>query len=99
MSNQGKFKSQRGTKDTVSCKKEVPWPHNYILSGTNKNCTSYDNLLMSQWVSGFSNIIRKETNIETKNSMLEYLSDLMDYSYEFGWPSAKGAHASLQNGG
>ena len=96
MSNQGKFKSQRGdTKDTVWCEKEVPWPHNYIIAGTNKNRTSYDSLSMSQWVSGFSTIIHEETNIETKNSMLEYLSDLMDDSHDFGLPSAKGAQAVL----
>ena len=48
---------------------------------------------MSQWVSGFSAIIHEESNIETKNQMLEYLSDLMDDSHDFGWQSAKAAHA------
>ena len=93
---QGKFKSQRGgSSETVYCKKEVPWPHNFILSGSSKSRISYDNLSMSQWVSGFGAIIREESNVETKNQMLEYLSDLMDDSHDFGWQSAKAAHAVL----
>ena len=31
MNEQGKFKSQRGGDETVYVKKEVPWPHNYVL--------------------------------------------------------------------
>ena len=93
---QGKFKSQRGgSNDTVWCKREVPWPHNFILSGSSKSRTSYDSLSMSQWVSGFSSIIREESDLDTKNQMLEYLSDLMEDSHDFGWQSAKAAHAVL----
>ena len=93
---QGKFKSQRGgSSDTVWCKREVPWPQNFILSGSSKSRTSYDNLSMSQWVSGFSAIIREESDPETKNQMLEYLSDIMEDSHDFGWQSAKAAHAVL----
>ena len=33
MNEQGKFKSQRGGNETVYVKKEVPWPHNYVLGG------------------------------------------------------------------
>ena len=33
LNEQGKFKSQRGGSDTVYCKNDVPWPHNYILTG------------------------------------------------------------------
>ena len=50
---------------------------------------------MSQWVSGFSAIIREESDLETKNQMLEYLSDLMEDSHNFGWQSAEAAHAAL----
>ena len=93
---QGKFKSQRGgSSETVYCKREIPWPHNFILSGSSRSRISYDSLSMSQWVSGFSAIIREQSNVETKNQMLEYLSDLMDDSHDFGWQSAKAAHAVL----
>ena len=93
---QGKFRSQHsGSNETVWCKWEVPWPQNFILSGSSKTRVSYDNLSMSQWVSGFSNIIREESDLVTKNCMLEYLADLMDDSHDFGWQSVKGAHAVL----
>ena len=50
---------------------------------------------MSQWVSGFSHIIREESNPETKNLILDYLADLMEDSHDFGWNAAKGCHAVL----
>ena len=92
---QGKFKSQRGGSDTVYCKIEVPWPHNYILTGSTKSMASYDNLSMSQWVAGFSQIIREQTDPTVKNQMLDYMSDLMEDSHDFGWQVAKGCHAVL----
>ena len=62
LNEQGKFKSQRGGKDTVWVKKEVPWPQNFILGGSNKNRVTYDALSMSQWVSGFAQIVREESD-------------------------------------
>ena len=47
LNEQGKFKSQRGGKDTVWVQKEVPWPQNFILGGSNKNRVTYDALSMS----------------------------------------------------
>ena len=95
LNEQGKFKSQRGGSDTVYCKIEVPWPHNYILTGSTKSRASYDNLSMSQWVAGFSQIIREQTDPTVKNQMLDYMSDLMEDSHDFGWQAAKGCHAVL----
>ena len=90
---QGKFKSQRGGSDTYWCRREIPWPQNHILSGTNKSRVSYDNLSMAQWIAGFCTIIKEESNVQTKNNMLSYVTDLMEDCHDFGWQSAKGAHA------
>ena len=60
INEQGKFRSQRGGVENVWVKREVPWPQNYILGGSNKTRISYDSLSMSHWVSGFSQIIREE---------------------------------------
>ena len=88
----GKFRSQRGgggggggrgAKDNYWCKKEVPWPQNYILTSTSKSRATYDSLTMSQWVSGFSTIIREESDLDTKKFMLEYLTDIMEDSQDF----------------
>ena len=44
----GKLKSQRGGSDTVWVKKQVPWPQNFVLGGSNKSRMSYDNLTWCQ---------------------------------------------------
>ena len=84
LNEQGKFKSQRGGKDTVWVKKEVPWPQNFILGGSNKTRVTYDALSMSQWVSGFAQIVREEPNENVRNHMLDYLAELMEDSHDFG---------------
>ena len=76
----GKFKSQRGGSETIWVKNEIAWPHNLVLSGSSKTRVTYDSLSLSQWVSGFATIIKDETDLETKNKMLEYLADIMDDS-------------------
>ena len=87
--------SPRGGERNRICKKEVPWPHNYVLGGSKKSRVSYDALTLSQWIGGFSQIIREETCTDTRNHMLEYLTDLMEDSHDFGWQAAKGSHAVL----
>ena len=76
-------------------KKEVPWPQNYILGGTTKSRVNYDSLSISQWVSGFATIIKDEKNAQVKQNMLEYLSEIMEDSHDFGWGAANGAHPVL----
>ena len=56
---------------------------------------SYDALTLSQWIAGFSQIIREDTCTDTRNHMLDYLTDLMEDSHDFGWQAAKGSHAVL----
>ena len=94
-SEKGKLKSQRGGSETVFVKKEVPWPQNYILGGSTKSRVNYDSLSISQWVSGFATIVKDEKNVQVKQNMLEYLSEIMEDSHDFGWAAAKGAHAVL----
>ena len=48
---------------------------------------------MAQWVSGLCSIIKDENDVKIKNHMLTYVSDLMEDCHDFGWQSAKGAHA------
>ena len=46
-------------------------------------------------MAGFSQIIRKEQDPKTRDHMLDYLTDLMEDSHDFGWQNAKGSHAVL----
>ena len=58
-------------------KKQVQWPQNFVLGGSNKSRMCYDNLSWCQWISGFAMIAREENNIQTKNAMLDYLSEII----------------------
>ena len=46
-------------------------------------------------MAGFCSIIREERNVKVKDAMLEYLTEMMDDAQDFGWASAKGAHALI----
>ena len=91
----GKLKSQRGGSETVFVKKEVPWPQNFILGGSTRARFNYDSLSISQWVSGFATIVKDEKNPEIKQNMLEYLSDIMEDSHDFGWGQLRGPMLSF----
>ena len=72
LNESGRSKSQRGGNEIVWVKRQVPWPQNFVLGGSNKGQMSYDSLNWYQWVAGFATIAREEQNVEIKNSMLEY---------------------------
>ena len=81
--------------EQIAVKCQVPWPQNFVLAGTSNNRVSYDNLSIFQWVAGFCTIVREEPNKSIKNTMLEYVTELMEDAQDFGWASAKGVHALL----
>ena len=86
---------QRTTSERVWVKQQVPWPQNFILEGPNKDRVNYDSLSVHQWISVFCQIVKEELNSDTKNAMLDYISDLMDDAQEFGWNPAKACHAVM----
>ena len=71
-----KLKSQRGGQVEVMVKNRVKWPHEYILSGLNKERVSYDQLSVTQWVAGFGRTMREESDPEIKQHMLDYMISL-----------------------
>ena len=44
---------------------------------------------------GLAMIAREESNVDTKNAMLDYLSEIMEDANDFSWQSAKASHAVL----
>ena len=92
--DQGKLKSQRGG-GIFLLKNKYHVPQNHILGGQSKARVSYDGLSWCQWMAGFATIAREESDLDTKNAMLEYLADLMEDANDFSWASAKGSHAML----
>ena len=91
----GKFRSQKGGKEVVFCKRQVPWQHNYILTGNHRECISYDDLDVYQWVADYAGIAKDEGDIDLKNTMLENLIALMEDAHEFSWTGSKAAHAVI----
>ena len=57
-----KQKSLRGGSVEVIVPNRVKWPHEYILSGSQKERVSYDQLSVTQWMDGFCRIMKKEQN-------------------------------------
>ena len=90
-----KLKSQRGRQVEVMVKNRVKWPHEYVLSGLNKERVSYDQLSVTQWVAGFGRTMRDESDPETRQYMLEYMISLMDDANDFSCILAKASHAVL----
>ena len=90
-----KVKYQRGGQVDVFVRTRVKWPHEFVLSGSSKERTSYDQLTMPQWMAGFCRTMREETNQNLKDHMLNYLIDLMDDANDFSWSAAKASHAVL----
>ena len=90
-----KIKSKRGGNVEVLVKRKVAWPHESVLGGVSKTRMSYDQLTMAQWVMGFTRNILDEADLNTRESMLTYMSELMEDVSDFGWQGAKAAHAVL----
>ena len=91
----GRVKSQRGGPVDFFVAHRVKWPHEYVLSGQNKDRVSYNQLSPVQWMSGFCRNMREEQNQSIKDCMLDYVINLLDDAQDFSWSSAKASHAVL----
>ena len=91
----GRVKSQRGGPGEIFVKKSVDWPQNFILTGNQKTRPTYDDLSITQWVSGFVRCIQEEKAETCRSAMLDYLANLMEDASDFSWDSAKACHAIL----
>ena len=56
----GRIKSQRGGPGEVPVKKVVDWPKHFILTWNRKSRPTYDDLTVTQWVSGFVQCMQEE---------------------------------------
>ena len=73
----------------------IKWPQKYVLAGARKERVQYDQLSMAQWVAGFCRIMKEESDVENKNSMIHYLIALFEDVQDFSWDSARASHAVL----
>ena len=89
----GRLKSQRGGPGNFSVKRMVDWPQNFILTGSKMSRPTYDDLTITQWVSGFVRCIQEEKSDAARECMLDYLGNLMEDASDFSWEAAKASHA------
>ena len=92
-----KIKSQRDGSMEVFVPHRVKWPHEFVLAGAsqNKNRITYNQLSPIQWMAGFCRTIWEESDILTREHMLDYVINLLDDATDFSWASAKASHAIL----
>ena len=90
-----KIKSQRGGSVDVFVNNRVKWPHEFILSGTNKERISYDQLSPVQWMAGFFRTMRDQPDAKIREHMLDYVIYLLEDAQDFSWSAAKASHAVL----
>ena len=55
-----KHKSQRGGSMDIFVKERVKWPHEFVLAGSTTDRITYNQLNITQWMSGFCRILRDE---------------------------------------
>ena len=79
----------------IFVKERVKWPHEFVLAGSTKDRNTYNQLNITQWMSGFCRILRDENCQKIRDHMLDYSIALLDDSNDFSWQAAKASHAVL----
>ena len=69
--------------------------HEFELAGNTKDMVTYNQLNITQWMAGFSRIMRKENCQQTKSHKLDYLIALLDDSNNFSLQAVEASHAVL----
>ena len=90
-----KIKSQRGGSVDVHVNTRVKWPHEFVLSRTNKEKVTYDQLSPVQWMAGFCQTMRDQPDTKIREHMLDYVIHLLEDAQDFSWSAAKASHAVL----
>ena len=76
-------------------KNRVKWPHEFVLTGTNKKRASYDQLTPVQWMAGFCRTVKEGSDLSLREHMLDYIKALFEDGSDFSWAAAKASHAVL----
>ena len=76
----------------VTVQQKVSWPHEHVLGGQTRQCLTYDQINMSQFIKGSQKIFWMKKIGRLENT-LQYLGHLMEDASDFFWVSAKASHA------
>ena len=75
----------------------VKWPKGFELSSQKKDRVSYNLLSTIQWMVGFCRIIREESNVQTKENMLDYGINLLEDAHPFMSHGTRGSKKLERN--
>ena len=81
----GKLKSQRGGSDMVWVKKQVPWPQNFVLGGTNLECRMTTLLYISKCVKSSRNFLNRMLDTLTRHFGTDSISLDIDFHRDLNW--------------
>ena len=92
-----KLKSGRNRTVNDTVKVHVHWPNEFIYVDNKDERVQplYKDLTLSQWVWGYSLILKNETNTFKKQCMIAHLAEMMRISSLNSWPIAKGIHSVI----
>ena len=93
--HKNKIKSKHRDPVEELVKNRVAWPNEAILGVVNRTWVTYDQFSLVQWVQGFTCNILDEKNLNKREWLLMYMSELMPDSTDFSWQNTKVAHAVL----
>ena len=95
-SNPGKnsLKSVRFRSADTQVSHYVAWPQEFVYVGPSRKTVQYDDLTSEQFILGYLRIIQRQ-NSDTKNIMLNHLTNLLQSTLDFSFEIARGAHAVI----
>jgi hypothetical protein len=73
----------------------IDWPHDFVLSGPDKDRICYKDLNLEQWAYGYTCILENQTNPVVKDNMIGHLKHFFHDTISYGFKRAKGAHAEV----
>jgi hypothetical protein len=73
----------------------IDWPHDYVLSGPDKDRIYYKDLNLEQWAYGYTCILENQSNPQIKDNMIGHLKHFFHDTISYGFRRAKGAHAEV----
>jgi hypothetical protein len=73
----------------------IDWPHDYILSGPDKERVFYKDLNLEQWGYGYACILENQNNPQVKDNIISHLKHFFYNTMSYGFRRSKGAHTEV----
>ena len=89
------LKSGRFRTAEAHTQKLIPWPHEFSYTGPMRKTVNYDELDPLQFIIGYNKIVLMEPDVNIRQSMLKYITKLMQDALDYSWEAARSANACL----